>query len=1061
MKSDMKRPFVLSILLLLVACSSPTPAPEPVTPSPVPSASPSLTPSISPTATPIFDNIQLPALEKTFDLGANSVDQFYLMHPIALDEKSNRLYVSAAFTKTLVLEADTLTAIGEVPFGGSMSILPDDDRLYIGVPGSYGYDGSQGHPAELKMFDASTLAFRRSAVFSDTSVAAPYAVPDPVTGKLYIVHAGVYVADADSLEISGTLSGTVPTPGDLVPNYAAVDAAIDPARQHLFVSVNNGIPGSNNGSVMYVYNLAAGRLIAQDGERSVLNIALDPQAGEAYVPRSHMASAAIVKYDAQGQMLRRLDNIMGYAQVDALHRRVYLLDDWHQSRLVVLDTDLNYLAEVRFDSEGYSPTFYFDAKRDRLYVLSTAGQLIVLHGHAGSATPALLAPKRGAVQWIVPSPIENDRLVYAAFGTESYSVGSGALFRSHDDGTTWEFAAGLPATDTVASLVFSPDYANDQTLFAAFAPYGGNNGGSGVYRSTDGGRTWRPSSHGLTDLSIKQLIISPDYAHDGTAFAWGASRGLFRSTDSGVTWASIADRYMHGAEPYEQPTLSALAVSPNFAADNSLIISRLSGTGGILVSHDRGASWSQVLADTAVQLAYASHPTTNTLFAVLSSGAILRSEDGGDHWVASSAGLDLQLGHSVSAFVTTLHPEPSYAAWLLSTAYHRPSQLYSTLNGDQPWTLNDENPTYTTIAVKQRDTPDFAAALYIGTSDGRVIRMPLSDVGVHVQGVKPIAGQVIQSIAIGRAAQRNEVFVGGGAGLWSSTDLVNWHDTGFPDRNIGAPTQIVPSPDYEHDTTLYATAGHGLYRSRDGGHQWPTLEIRSSTSMPIGSVAISPNYASDRTLLIAGDLRLPSIMATADAGDTWATINPPFPITQSVAMRVAITPDNVWWVWIDYYGLYRSGDHGRTWTQPIARNDTIVQSMAFSPDYLNDGTLWIGLLYGTILKTNDAGRTWRTFNGDFLAGKVWTKSIVFSPDYTRDRTVWVATDNGLFRSADRGETWKRVDTGLPFTEDGLTTIGALDISPAYAEDHTLLAAMIMGGLSISRDGGNSWTNVVP
>ena len=110
----------------------------------------------------------------------------------------------------------------------------------------------------------------------------------------------------------------------LVPNYSAVDAAVIPQQQRLFVSLNNGIPGSNNGNIVAVYDLRTGQVIAQDLERSVSGFAVDETTGAVFSPRSHIGTAAIVKYDAQGHVLKRLDGLSGLALVDPAHDRVYL-----------------------------------------------------------------------------------------------------------------------------------------------------------------------------------------------------------------------------------------------------------------------------------------------------------------------------------------------------------------------------------------------------------------------------------------------------------------------------------------------------------------------------------------------------------------------------------------------------------------------------------------------------------------------------------------------------------------------------------------------------------------
>ncbi len=268
---------------------------------------------------------------------------------------------------------------------------------------------------------------------------------------------------------------------------------------------------------------------------------------------------------------------------------------------------------------------------------------------------------------------------------------------------------------------------------------------------------------------------------------------------------------------------------------------------------------------------------------------------------------------------------------------------------------------------------------------------------------------------------------------------------------------MIVSPAYDQDATLFATLGQGVYRSRGKPWRWERLPIDSD--IPIGSVAISPNFAANRTVLIAGDYRAPRLLVSGDAGDTWSPIRPPIEITQSVTMRVAIGPDDVWWAWIDYDGLYRSADRGESWTQLISRSDAMAQSLVFSPDYARDGTFWIGLLYGTIYKSNDFGQTWAAAPNGLPIDPVWTRALAFSPDYARDRTLYLGTDNGLFRSTDAGATWAQIDAGLPLPKTGLQMITAVAISPAFATDHTLLVATQDGGLSISRDRGNTWSVV--
>jgi len=113
--------------------------------------------------------------------------------------------------------------------------------------------------------------------------------------------------------------------------------------------------------------------------------------------------------------------------------------------------------------------------------------------------------------------------------------------------------------------------------------------------------------------------------------------------------------------------------------------------------------------------------------------------------------------------------------------------------------------------------------------------------------------------------------------------------------------------------------------------------------------------------------------------------------------------------------------------------------------------IWIGVLGGSIYRTEDAGRTWVLSPLNLPPEDNWVRSLVFSPDFASDRTVFAGTDNGLFRSRDAGATWTPIGVGRP--------LSAVAVSPAFAEDQTLLAATADGDLSISRDGGQSWGSV--
>ncbi|HET7376112.1 MAG TPA: hypothetical protein VFK30_05360, partial [Anaerolineae bacterium] len=391
-----------------------------------------------------------------------------------------------------------------------------------------------------------------------------------------------------------------------------------------------------------------------DGERSVQSIDVDPASGVSYVVRQFTDSKSIVNYDQNGKVLHRLDGLSGVVQIDAAHQRVYVFEQYPRARLIILDADLNYRGEMRFGGIENVVAFRFDASTDRLFMLSRAGVLFALRGHATPDQPTAIATApSGSIQWLAPSPsYVIDHKLFAAFAIGDYVSGAGALFSTIDDGQTWQAIGGLPMSDTVSSLVFSVNYQTDHTLIAALgSSVMVPSGASGIYRSTDDGHTWSSASQGLTDLSIEQIVA----ADQNTIFALGHKRGLFRSVDGGRSWSALADRYL-SQFAYPNPALTALAVSPDFARSKTIIISGQSGH--VLTSHNGGETWTQTALSGASHISFLS---SGQVLAALQNGNVIQSNDDGDHWLGASVGLDLSNGAA-----TALPTTPERAALLLT-----------------------------------------------------------------------------------------------------------------------------------------------------------------------------------------------------------------------------------------------------------------------------------------------------------------------------------------------------------------------------------------------------------
>lgn len=394
-------------------------------------------------------------------------------------------------------------------------------------------------------------------------------------------------------------------------------------------------------------------------------------------------------------------------------------------------------------------------------------------------TGGLFKTENGGVSWT--QVIENDLMTTINFSPSNpdiiYAGSYYSIYRSDDGGDTWttnskEDASGYGPEGVIAGipidLVIATD--NPDTLFV-------NNYGGGVFRSTDGARTWESWSNGYSGADISDVAI-PD--SDG-GMVYAMSQGLFKSSLYGENWEGVSN-----GDAANTPATNCVAVQPNNS--NVILISDVH-QGIIFRSSDGGGNFNIILT----------HPEADAADPV-----------------------NGRQGFKAIVFAPS-NPEIVYAGLSQQdNAYLESSPsgtvIYKSFDGGQTFSAMastlDGNNIRELIVDSENEDIVFAATtngLY-KTEDGGSTWVQFSD----------LAGRVIEAIAVD-PDQTDHLLAGETeGGVWISSDGgESWtgpSNTGFSSTNPDI-TSIEPDP--ANPNTFFAGDLYsGIYRSQDNGMTW-------------------------------------------------------------------------------------------------------------------------------------------------------------------------------------------------------------------------------------------------
>jgi photosystem II stability/assembly factor-like uncharacterized protein len=651
--------------------------------------------------------------------------------------------------------------------------------------------------------------------------------------------------------------------------------------------------------------------------------------------------------------------------------------------------------------------------------------------------PAVVSGRVAAVEAVASNPA----IVYAG-------AAAGGVWKSIDAGLTWEPVFDDQPVASIGAIAVHPQSPDIVWVGTGEAnPRNSVSLGNGVYKSLDGGKTW---AHLGLDGSerIPRIILHPSdprvawVAAMGPAWGEGPVRGVFKTEDGGKTWRKVlyVDEKTGAADLVAEPGNPNHLYAAMWQFRRWPWFFRSGGPGsGLFESHDGGETWKRLTEEDGlpkgnlgrIALAFApGDPRRVYALVEAQQSAFLRSDDDGRTWKSVNTEPNVTARPFYFSHIA-VDPQDANRIYRLAT------EVDSSDDGGKTWST----------LVPFRDVhPDFHA-IWINPNDGNLILVG-NDGGVAISRDRGRNWAYVENLPIPQFyhvrfdnAVPYNVYGGmqdngswkGPSTVWSSGGIRNfdWHEVGFGDGFDTAPDLRDPSRGYS-----LSQGGHIVRWDLNRGERKdvqpappPGGKLRFNWNAGFAVDPFDPD-----TLYIGSQY----LHRSTDRGETWTAISPD------------LTTNRPEWQRQDVSG-------GIIIDATAAENFTTI--LAIAPSAVERGVIWVGTDDGRLHVTRDGGKTWQSVEGN-VTGKGGVPAHTWIPQITASRfdagTAYVVFDNHrrsdtapyVFKTTDYGKSWQ-----------SLVTRDLRGYALATAEDPGDRNLLFLGtefGLWFSQDGGKAW-----
>ena len=613
----------------------------------------------------------------------------------------------------------------------------------------------------------------------------------------------------------------------------------------------------------------------------------------------------------------------------------------------------------------------------------------------------------------------NSNVVYAAgevsswewFGQprmgREFDMTGGVVYKTTDGGKNWVRVwrgdnlaryVWINPRDTnvvyVSTGIFDREAANSDLR-------DGVQGGVGVLKSTDGGKTWQQINNGLKNLYVGSLFMhpqNPDILLAGTGAAWeSAGAGVYLTTDGGQTWRQTLPVNLNITSVEFVTANPQIAYAGGFrdvwrSADGGQTWEMMSG------SEVGDGGWGTPGIIAGIPFDFQVDPRNpDRIFSNQYGGGNFLSLDGGKTWETASKGY-------TGAAIRDIAVDPIQPGRVIAAAR---SGIFVSHNGGEDWIGLSFRPFYFpdwhVVAIDPANPQHLIAGMtcknnLVASSDGGMSWRQTEQL--------PEGGQKAFATVAFAPSDPQTVYAGS-AGYIS----------------CGHFTSDVPSSGWN---ATIRKPGAGVFVSHDGGENWQQSPDPQMQDMAVTRLAVHPQNAQ---IVYAATFHK-GLYRSSDAGLSWSPVQGGLPADQSITIvRFDLHNSDILYAGCNQGGLYRSADGGQTWKRTAAGlpPEGVINDIELDPQTAQ--VTYAAEVSSGVYRSGDGGKTWQAIAKGMDVRSV--NALALSSD---GQHLYAATEGmGVFRLDLNGQPPASAPASTPTsapTSRPTPTATAQSVSPA-------------------------------